>query len=88
MCVLHLFTALHAKLSRACASVYAYARVRGPTCQHLFASSSLYGGLVLAGIGNSLGVGIVRRRALFPFSIFEGLLKSAYFFGLFCNGVD
>lgn len=52
------------------------------TYQHLLASFSLCGGMVLAGIGNSLGVGIVCRRALFPFSIFEGLFKAAYFFGL------
>ena len=88
MWVLHLFTALHAKLSRACASVYAYARVRVPTYQHLFASFALCGGVVLAGIGNSLGVGIVSRRALFPFSIFECLFKAAYFFGLFGDFVD
>ena len=58
------------------------------TYQHLFASFALCGWSVLAGICNRCGVGIVRRRALFPFSIFEGLLKSAYFFGLVGNGID
>ena len=36
------------------------------TYQHLFASFYLCGGMVLAGICNSRGVGIVCRRALFP----------------------